>query len=118
MPMRLHHPLRSSRLRDGKRSGRGRIESLSIAQFRLWPLMAEYTARLLTYGSDILNAILGIMQAFTEREPAAYHLCGVPVQSRGQSSLQEFVKGLCWRLSDPHTLNGARAGAGQVGKGW
>jgi hypothetical protein len=46
----------------------------------LFARLAEYTASRLTYASDALNGMLGVLQVFAERERnPVYHLCGVPV---------------------------------------
>ncbi|WAO91181.1 HET domain-containing protein [Fusarium falciforme] len=99
-------------------SGKGGID--------LFERLAEYTRRNLTYQSDALNAMLGILRIYAtfERSPI-YHICGVPILrgsgeevSRRQSfvtsndggsdddddagvALAGFVSGLCWTLQSP-----------------
>ncbi|KAJ4175257.1 hypothetical protein NW754_005678 [Fusarium falciforme] len=99
-------------------SGKGGID--------LFERLAEYTRRNLTYQSDALNAMLGVLRIYAtlERSPI-YHICGVPILhgsgeevSRRQSfvtsndggsdddddagvALAGFVSGLCWTLQSP-----------------
>ena len=92
----------------------------------LYRRLQEYTSRRLTYQYDILNAMLGILNAYAglKRYPL-HHLCGVPILraasdmrekrngarpgvrkrpdfgAKRQSSLAGFADGLCWNLEKP-----------------
>lgn len=66
--------------------------------------LAEYTGRKLTYQSDALNAMLGILQAHATLESGpVYHVCGVPIlRSRDDEVAPAgFVKSLCWTHRSP-----------------
>ncbi|KAF5622090.1 ankyrin repeat-containing protein [Fusarium tjaetaba] len=87
----------------------------------LFGRLAEYTERKLSYQSDALNAMLGILQVYATHEPKPiYHVCGVPIfiydsenklgslsatrddgSDYARVALAGFVSGLCWRLQDP-----------------
>ncbi|KAK8130633.1 hypothetical protein PG999_003013 [Apiospora kogelbergensis] len=105
--------------------GRGVMAS-DMGGFDLFKLLTNYTARRLTYQSDALNAMMGILQAFGQRKRnPVYNICGVPVLcnsysfgirsksainrreiiSRGGDvvasvALAGFVSGLCWELKE------------------
>lgn len=107
-------------------NGRG-VMAAAKGGFDLFERLTSYTTRRLTYQSDALNAMLGILQAFAQRKRyPVYNLCGVPVlcatnalgfepwsrpvldlsaiRSRGGDvvasvALAGFVTGLCWNLS-------------------
>ncbi|KAI1385118.1 heterokaryon incompatibility protein-domain-containing protein [Hypoxylon trugodes] len=79
----------------------------------------DYTGRLLTKGSDILNGILGILRALEQSPRRLRHCLGVPVISRPtrpnnrqlQSKYDSMVwtptiglcLGLCWDVHKPST---------------
>ncbi|KAF5722632.1 ankyrin repeat-containing protein [Fusarium mundagurra] len=87
----------------------------------LFERLAEYTKRKLSYQSDALNAMLGILQVYATHKPnPIYHVCGVPIivyDSENQLgrlsassddgtddarvALAGFVSGLCWTLQVP-----------------
>ncbi|RSM02612.1 hypothetical protein CEP52_007866 [Fusarium oligoseptatum] len=89
----------------------------------LFDRLAEYTGRQLTYQSDALNAMLGILRVFATRKRCPiYHICGVPILHFAKPStlhhrratsnhagsdktgaLNGFVSGLCWTLQSPGT---------------
>lgn len=87
----------------------------------LFGRLAEYTKRKLSYQSDALNAMLGILQVYaTHRPNPIYHVCGVPIityysenelgrlsassddrTDDARVALVGFVSGLCWTLRAP-----------------
>jgi hypothetical protein len=59
-----------------------------------------YSARTLTYPSDRLNAIQGVLQHFSHvSKNAFYHLAGIPIY-RKKDVKMAFLHGLSWRLND------------------
>ena len=79
--------------------------------------IAEYSKRDLTYTSDALNAMLGILRAMEDRSPPLRHFWGVPVSSEPglwflgdtgtwktadrESAGVALMTGLCWTLIRP-----------------
>ncbi|KAF5557133.1 ankyrin repeat-containing protein [Fusarium napiforme] len=83
--------------------------------------LGEFTERKLSYQSDALNAMLGVLQVYATHEPnPIYHVCGVPILNYplhynfgffsatrddriddASVALAGFVGGLCWRLQAP-----------------
>ncbi|KAL2682375.1 hypothetical protein Neosp_006825 [[Neocosmospora] mangrovei] len=66
--------------------------------------LTEYTGRKLTYQSDALNAMLGILQAHASLESGpVYHVCGVPILRSRHDEVTSagFVKSLCWTHQSP-----------------
>jgi hypothetical protein len=71
-------------------------------------IICEYTMKSITYQTDILNALLGILQSFAELDTPIYHLCGVPtlvpdselrrVNLGPEKYLDGFIAGLFWEL--------------------
>jgi ankyrin repeat protein len=112
LPMRIYRmsaKISSTRFHPGSwsfpRNGVGGSRSPSRD---LFALLQAYTSRDLTYDYDILNAMLGIFQAYEEFDPPVYHLCGVPMLTGSDSyskkpsaSLEGFTNGLCWFLNRP-----------------
>ncbi|CEI68141.1 unnamed protein product [Fusarium venenatum] len=80
--------------------------------------ISEYTQRLLTYDSDALNAILGVLQLYSSMKTPVFHFWGVPMAPRYyyprssyhplSSSLHRssctlhitFLRSLCWIPND------------------
>jgi Heterokaryon incompatibility protein (HET) len=67
--------------------------------------IAEYSKRKLTYSNDALDAFLGILQAFRRSAYPVYHYWGIPIvrpwYSAPSAWTKEFLRGLCWALSNP-----------------
>ena len=73
--------------------------------------LIEYLSRNLSYGSDSLNAFLGILNAFnTELRggnyPSANHLYGIPMCHKpgyddDSRVIRQFLSGLSWRFEKP-----------------
>lgn len=88
----------------------------------LFDVLATYSARQLSLPADALNAMLGILQRFSEYEARpVYHVCGVPIlriddmikriksddysdsdsTTAARLALDGFLSGLCWSLQQP-----------------
>jgi ankyrin repeat protein len=119
----IHLPQRAtSTMRDGYGNSRlmmpswiykpGGVTNSSAGGIDLFARLAEYTARRLTYASDALNGMLGVLQVFAERaRKPVYHICGVPVLH----ATDDMVRTLGWfRQRRPHQ-NGSGGGAGRRG---
>ncbi|KAI8718108.1 HET domain-containing protein [Fusarium sp. LHS14.1] len=100
-----------------------RIVSSHKSGISLSSQLAEYTTRKLTYQSDVLNAMLGILQMYATLEvDPVYHVCGVPILHLSESRLPRpqnsaaskdggsdiagvalagFFIGLCWTVRSP-----------------
>ena len=75
--------------------------------------LAEYSKRKLTYQSDVLNAILGVLRLYEKAKYPTYHHWGIPILppvTKGRngwpSPIQRswsdgFVAGLCWQHTAP-----------------
>jgi hypothetical protein len=72
--------------------------------------VSDYYKRELSYPADTLNAIRGILSAFTKGSPKVYHLSGIPIFSwtptRELNLLpnameQSIVRGLFWYHAEP-----------------
>ena len=77
--------------------------------------LSQYTARALSYPDDILNGMLGILEAFERRYGSILHFTGItmapddtvlkycPLNPEKRSSTREeqFATGLCWKLKSP-----------------
>lgn len=74
------------------------IEGVGSSAPEIWQRIAEYSARKLSYESDILNGIHGVFHTFELRYPGFSHLWGIPVWD-GESRL--FVNGLLWAATIP-----------------
>ncbi|KAF4947092.1 hypothetical protein FGADI_10722 [Fusarium gaditjirri] len=100
--------------------GQSKIISRDKGSEDLFERLEEYTRRKLSYHSDALNGMLGILQVCATHETnPVYHVCGVPIihdssnkfkisaaGSDGGShdarvALAGFVSGLCWTLEAP-----------------
>ncbi|KAM6535972.1 hypothetical protein FALCPG4_005495 [Fusarium falciforme] len=108
VPLRFHKVVASSPSRrlfkhQERAFPRKGIKTSRMKYRSIWPLIAEYTTRQLTYDSDILNAMLGIFDGLSEREPPIHHMCGVPALVENDSLLEGFTRGLCWALLEPGT---------------
>ncbi|KAI1119832.1 ankyrin repeat-containing domain protein [Nemania abortiva] len=75
---------------------------------RFFDLLKAYSMRELSFPSDTLNAMLGILQLLAERKDRPfYHVCGVPIlcntraEYDSNGALDGFINGLCWRLQQP-----------------
>ncbi|KAI6762402.1 hypothetical protein HG530_008382 [Fusarium avenaceum] len=98
---------------------RGIISTL-LGGSDLFNLLADYTRRKLTYGHDVLNAMLGVLRVYAANEQnPIYHVCGVPIirdpqinvtallagsdigDEDASIALLGFVSGLCWTLQYP-----------------
>lgn len=70
----------------------------------------EYSHRRLSFQSDVLNALLGIL-TYYEREHSIFHLWGVPFSINTPASIDEpprkhvitFEESLCWYPTGPHS---------------
>ncbi|KAF2094644.1 HET-domain-containing protein [Rhizodiscina lignyota] len=63
--------------------------------------LGEFTSRSLTYGSDALNAFLGVLRQLRHPRFNISHICGVPIlwnNTLGWSFEQGFAAGLSWTL--------------------
>jgi hypothetical protein len=106
-------------LRDLHTESRGRFESLSWgdSNLGLFPKgigssgldvidrIEEYTEKSLTYPSDILNGILGVLVSF-QTSYCIRNYVGIPIIPTSSKSspdmfLEGFLLGLCWELQNP-----------------
>lgn len=55
------------------------LMALKKNPFDVWNRITEYTARGLTYQSDILNGMLGLLRAFRKLGQPVYRLWDVPI---------------------------------------
>lgn len=62
----------------------------------IWDLIGDYTQRQLSYESDTLNAIQGIVHRFSTEFPSFEHAWGVPLVPTNRTNSDLFVEGLCW----------------------
>ena len=69
----LHIPCKS-RFRISNRDGLFLSNGLEGESIDVWDRIAEYTARGLTYQSDIVNGMLGPLHAFHRLDQPVYHL--------------------------------------------
>jgi hypothetical protein len=80
------------------RSGKERLRSLM-------ELLAEYSARNLTYDFDALRAFAGIRRVFEEGECPIYNVQGLPVvlsvELRLDCSAVNLIAALCWEHHEP-----------------
>lgn len=100
--------------------GKSGIISSHKKGFDLFDRLAEYTGRRLSYQSDALNGMLGILQVYASHKPRpVYSVCGVPIihdpenefgistvsgdehADGARVALAGFVSGLCWSLESP-----------------
>ncbi|KAE9976708.1 hypothetical protein EG327_007971 [Venturia inaequalis] len=66
----------------------------------------EYSRRKLTYPSDAIKAVLGILYHLQTSGYPSYHYWGIPVYLyQNEDSRYAFLRGLCWR---PYTHMGDR----------
>jgi Heterokaryon incompatibility protein (HET) len=76
--------------------------------------ISDYSKRALTYDSDALNGMLGVLRVFGEAEYPVRHFWGVPVLppvkrhrtdfhaiTVKRSATEGFVSGLCWKSHSP-----------------
>lgn len=67
-------------------------------------LVEEYSRRSLSYESDILYGVLGILRAFEDIEDPIRHYWGVPILASYKGSTKEgFIAGLCSFTLQPST---------------
>lgn len=76
----------------------------------IWSRIEEYTQREMTYDSDALNGMLGLLRVFRKKHAVKpmFHLWGLPIFSglyhqplKPRREVDQFVKSLCWRLTKP-----------------
>ena len=74
----------------------------------MFSILQQFARRDLSFESDALNAIIGVLNLFLARPDPIYHLCGVPMwyQETGRSALP--ILALNWETSDE--LNARRPG--------
>jgi hypothetical protein len=65
----------------------------------LYKTASEYSGRKLTYASDILNGIWGVLRTFQHAEYHIRHYGGVPLYFK--PSGYDFIAGFAWNLSKP-----------------
>lgn len=73
------------------------IYALTSGEVSMPRIVNAYTDRIITYDFDALNACLGILHAFTKKNPPQYHFHGMPISdSHGDYSAGEFATTLLW----------------------
>ncbi|KAF2190194.1 HET-domain-containing protein, partial [Zopfia rhizophila CBS 207.26] len=77
-PLDAIHTPSKERLRISITDGLYPLHGLGKSPQDIWTRITEYTRRSITYESDTLNGMLGLLRAFSERETPVYHLWGVP----------------------------------------
>jgi hypothetical protein len=82
----------------------------SLETLDIWDCIKEYSMRSLTYQTDALNAILGIL-AFYQQRSGLCHFWGIPfspnvpkIVHSGLSGLSDIAMGLRWIASDTSFL--------------
>ena len=80
------------------------LEKHSLGRLHIWECISDYSTRTLSYQSDILNALLGIL-AYYRREHGICHLWGIPfstsVPAPVPSTFLDFELGLRWIVNGP-----------------
>jgi hypothetical protein len=75
------------------------IGGKAIGRHDFYKTVSEYSGRKLTYASDILNGVWGVLRTFQHAEDPIRHYWGVPVYYK--PSHYDFIAGLAWDLSKP-----------------
>lgn len=103
-PLDELHTQDKSRFRISIREGLYPLNGLGEEPNDVWTRIEEYTQRSMTYDSDALNGMLGLLRAFSRLRSPVYHFWGVPFYKTGSTqrrAVDTFVKSLCWRLVRP-----------------
>ncbi|KAI1451429.1 heterokaryon incompatibility protein-domain-containing protein [Annulohypoxylon moriforme] len=84
--------------------------SLLGQKLTAWDHIESYCRRNLTFHSDALNGILGILRLHRQSENPVYHFWGIPFSSSGEKSAEQgFLASLCWEcILDPDYTPGLR----------
>lgn len=83
-------------------SQKARIFSIGVkatGRHDFYKTVSEYSGRQLTYESDILNGVWGVLRTFQKSEYPIHHYWGVPVYAK--QSGHEFIAGFTWDLVKP-----------------
>ncbi|KAF1994912.1 HET-domain-containing protein [Amniculicola lignicola CBS 123094] len=83
-------------------------EGLGRSPKDIWERVAEYTRRSMTYDSDALNGLVGLLRAYRKLDKPVYHIWGLPIFALRdnttfhiRSEQDIFVTSLCWHLPWP-----------------
>jgi hypothetical protein len=75
------------------------LYDINWSYINLNAIIQSYTERNLTYESDALNGLLGVLRAHSRSNAPQYHFCGMPMVNRRQendSSPTDLVMALGW----------------------
>ena len=120
-PLHILHVKTQQKLRAWNGDGLFVVTGLGSYRWEVLHRIAEFSRREITYDSDVLNAMIGILNEFKRMKQPVYHHFGVPslppilnTQTIGKAfgklvSLialpnnpdQGFATGLCWYLERP-----------------
>jgi hypothetical protein len=84
---------------DSQKSRVFAIRGKAIGGADFYKTVNEYSGRKLTYESDILNGVWGVLRTFQDTEYPVRHYWGVPLFSA--SSRYEYMTGFAWDLLKP-----------------
>jgi hypothetical protein len=105
IPLTLLHNRRQGSFGKWNKPSVFPMEGVGRSASEIWVRIAEYSARKLSYESDILNGIFGVMHAFEARYPGFSHLWGIPTWSNGRIDFLHqqihFLQGLLWAPTMP-----------------
>jgi hypothetical protein len=98
IPLALLHGRDSRKFGMWNKPGVFPVKGIGQKPHDIWDRIAEYSERQLSYESDILDGILGIMHAFEVRYSHSRkrfsHIWGIPIWHAGENT---FLQGLVWR---------------------
>ncbi|KAE9375183.1 HET-domain-containing protein [Stipitochalara longipes BDJ] len=83
-------------------SQKARIFSIggkAVGRHDFYKTVSEYSGRQLTYESDILNGVWGVLRTFQNSKYPIHHYWGVPVYAK--QSGYDFIAGFAWDLVKP-----------------
>jgi hypothetical protein len=85
--------------------GEGLFQLRGEGQLDIWSRIEEYTQREMTYDSDALNGMLGLLRAFGNKKPMS-QIWGLPIfyglyhePSGPRRPVDQLIKALCWKLA-------------------
>lgn len=95
----------SKKMKTGNHAGYFAINGIGQEPFDVWGRISEYSKRHLSYDSDALNGMMGILQTFQETKWSrrrVSHLWGLPIIMEPHEPWSACVAAsLCWKLTQP-----------------
>lgn len=113
VPLDAMHASNLTRFKAQIPPGAIKNKSPGYLPFEMMRYISEYYERDLTYSTDAVNAIRGILRTFMIASPKTYHICGIPILSNEEvepsndtpnAMGQSITRALFWY----HTLPGQR----------